>query len=107
MADADEIRADIERTRADLAQTVGALSEKLDPKEQARRRTRAAKAVVATRYAEAKSSAPPPVEHALDAIERASAPALAKAWADKRRTAVVVGAVLALLIVRRLRARPA
>jgi hypothetical protein len=34
----DEVRADIERTRAELAQTVGALTQRLDVKARARSR---------------------------------------------------------------------
>ncbi len=43
MSDADQLREEIERTRADLADTVDALSAKLDVKAQAQRRAVALK----------------------------------------------------------------
>lgn len=106
MADAAEIKADIDRTRADLADTVGALAEKLDPKEQARKRAHEARIRVHARYVQTRDSAPPQVRQALGAIEQAAAPVVARARCDPRRSGLVVGGlVLALFVIGRAQRR--
>jgi small-conductance mechanosensitive channel len=45
-ADEDELQADIERTREELGETLGALSDKLDVKSQVQRRAELAKDAV-------------------------------------------------------------
>lgn len=78
------MRADIAATRAELQDTVDALSEKLDVKAQAGKKIEAAKA-----------KAPEPVQQAVDTV----AP---------YRTQLALGAaaaVLVLLVVRRVRNR--
>jgi hypothetical protein len=106
MTDPDEIKADIERTRADLAETVDALTTKLDVKAQAKQRAADAQAKVGERLEALRSTAPEPVQQALARAGDAARPVAAKAAEDKRRTAVVAGgAVLLLLVVRRLRKR--
>jgi len=52
-AGVDELQADIERTRAELGQTVGALSDKLDVKGRAQQKAADAKDAVAQRSHEA------------------------------------------------------
>lgn len=101
---AREIKADIERTRAELAETVDALAAKLDVKAQARHRAHEAATQATEAVDRARAAAPAPVQQALDTIEEFSRPALAKAAEDKQRTALVLGgALLALLILRRTR----
>lgn len=104
--EAREIQKDIERTRAELAETVDALSAKLDVKAQAKQRAHEAGDTAAQTYQNAKSAAPPPVQQALDKVEQAAKPVFAKAAEDKRRTALVVGgALVVLLLLRRARRR--
>jgi len=106
MSDPDEIKAEIDRTRADLAETVGALSAKLDVKAQAKQRATQAQAKVGERLQALTASAPQPVQQALTRAGEVARPVAAKAGEDKRRTAAVAGgALLLLLIVRRVRRR--
>jgi hypothetical protein len=99
--DVGELKSDIERTRAELADTVDALAAKLDVKAQARHRahdaaTRASQAVERVRAA-----TPQPVQHALDAVGHASKPLVERAARNKKRTALIVGGVLAAVVVAR------
>jgi hypothetical protein len=104
MTDPEEIKADIEATRAELAETADALAAKLDVKAQANERLHAAGEKVTTSIGRARKAAPEPVQKALDKAEQAAQPVLAKAGEDKKRTAIIVaGAVFALIVVRRLR----
>jgi len=107
MSDETEaIKADIEQARAELAQTAGALAAKLDVKAQAERKMHEAGNRAAGAYESAKASAPEPVQKALTKAEQVSAPVVTKAAEDKRRTALVLlGAVAAALIARRLTRR--
>lgn len=109
MSDETEaIKADIEQARAELAQTADALAAKLDVKAQAERKVHEAGDRAAGKYASAKASAPVPVQQALTKVEHVGAPVVAKAADDKRRTALVIlGAVAAALIARRLARRAA
>jgi hypothetical protein len=101
------IKADIEATRAELAETADALAAKLDVKAQAGKKVHEAGAKVGEKYAHLRDSAPPPVQKALGKTGQAMSPVVAKAAADKRRTAMIVGgSVVALVVLRRiLRAR--
>lgn len=99
MADPEEIKADIDRTRVELAQTVGALAEKLDPREQTRKHANQAKAEVGARYVQVRDNAPLPVQRALDTIEHAAAPVAAKARQDKRKAAQIAGGIIVLLVI--------
>ena len=92
---ADEIRADIEEARAELADTVDRLTEKLDVKAQAGRKADQAKQAVAERAHHLKQSAPAPVADAADTL----AP---------YRKQIALGAAasfVAFIVVRRIRRR--
>lgn len=99
MTDPDQIKADIDAARAELAETADALAARLDVKAQANGRLHAAAHKVGQRYRSIRNSAPPPVQQALDTAERAAQPALAAAAADKKRTALVGAGVLAAVLV--------
>jgi hypothetical protein len=113
VSEANEIRDDLERTRAELADTIGALTSKLDVKSQARRRAHEAGDAAVLAYENAKASAPPEVRKVLSGAEEKLAPVAARAAEDKKRTASVVGGALVLLLLlrrvrrRSLRRRPA
>lgn len=99
MTEHDRLKADIEATRAELAETADALAARLDVKAQAERRVHEAGARVSSRYVEVRDSAPPPVRKALGAAEQA----MARAAKDKRATFVVLaGSVVVVLVVRRV-----
>jgi hypothetical protein len=104
MTDPELIKADIEATRAELAETADALAAKLDVKAQANYKLREAGERVAANIKRVRSAAPEPVQKAIDKAEQAARPALAKAGEDKKRTTMIAaGTVLALLVVRRVR----
>lgn len=105
MTDPDELKAEIERTRADLAETVDALTTKLDVKAQARQRAAQAQAKLGERVRALTASAPPQVQQALTRAGEAARPMAAKAQEDKRRTALIAGGVVLLLALRRARRR--
>lgn len=101
--ESEAIKADIEQARAELASTADALAAKLDVKAQAGRKVHEVGARVNTAYESAKSSTPPPVQSAWGKAEVAASPVLAKAAEDKKRTALIAGAVVvAALVVRRV-----
>jgi chromosome segregation ATPase len=105
MTDPDEIKAEIDRTRADLAETVDALTSKLDVKAHARQRAAQAQAKVGERLQALTASAPPQVQQALARAGEMARPVAAKAAEDKRRTAVVAGAVGMFFVLARARRR--
>lgn len=99
-----DIKADIEKTRAELADTVDSLTAKLDVKAQAKHRVQEVEQRAAQGYEQAKAKAPEPVRQAIGTVEQAARPLAAKATQDKQRTAMVAGGVVVLLvIVRRVR----
>lgn len=101
-----DIKADIEKTRAELADTVDSLTAKLDVKAQAKHRVHEVEQRAAQSYEQAKAKAPEPVRQAVDSVERAARPIATRAAQDKRRTALVAGGVLLLVVVvRRVRRR--
>lgn len=107
--EAELVREDIAQARADLADTVDALSEKLDVKQHAADRISEAKAKVAETAHHAKQSAPQPVQRALDTVGAKAGPT-AHRVAEKsapHRGKIIAGLVvstLVLVIVRRKRA---
>ena len=104
MSDVEDLKSEIEQTRAELADTVDALTAKLDVKAQASERAHELAGKAAARYEEAKSSAPEPVRQAIGTVEQAARPVVHKAKQDPRRAALIAGGVLvALLVLRRLR----
>ena len=101
-----EIEADIIATRAELAETADALAAKLDVKAQASHRVHEAGDKVSEKYGELKDKAPQPVQKVIGKTEQAVSPLVAQAAADKRRTFLVLGGVVAaILVVRRIRGR--
>lgn len=103
---ADAIKADIEATRAQLAQTADALAAKMDVKAQAGAKVQEVTDKAAGAYGSAKASAPEPVQKVIGRAEVAAQPVVAKAAEDKQRTALIAGGVLAaLLVLKRVRKR--
>jgi Protein of unknown function (DUF3618) len=104
MSSPDELKAEIEATRAELAQTADALAAKLDVKAQAKDRVHDVGDTVSAKYHQARSAAPEPVQKAIGQVGHAAEPVIRRAGEDKKRTALIVaGAVAALLVVRRIR----
>jgi hypothetical protein len=101
---ADEVRADIEATRAELADTVDALHDKLDVKGRAADKVAEAKQKVSDSAARAKAAAPPPVQHAIDRVGEKAEP-IAKQIAPHRGKIVagVAAVAVALLVLRKRR----
>ncbi|MEA2418884.1 MAG: hypothetical protein QOE60_1090 [Thermoleophilaceae bacterium] len=109
----EELRAEIDQTRVELAETVDALTAKLDVKSQARQKVDDVRTSVRARVTDqvtllsdrvttARQSAPVPVQNALDKAGSAAAPLVAKAKPYNRQILVsLAGSVLLLLIVRR------
>lgn len=102
----DAIRADIEEARAELADTVDRLTEKLDVKAQAGRKADQAKQAVALRAQHLKESAPAPVANTMDALGPV-AHKVNDATAPHRKQIALgaVASVVAFLVVRRIRRR--
>lgn len=108
LSEQDIVRSDIEQTRAELAQTVDALHDKLDVKARAGDKVADAKQKVSDGAARAKAAAPPQVQHALDAAGEKAGPVVAQvsAKAAPHRGKIIAGAVAAtvvLIVVRRRR----
>lgn len=104
----EEIKADIERTRAELADTVDQVADKLNVKSQVGHKAESIKETASERAAQAKAAAPPTVRHALDTVGEKAGPPAHRAnaavapYRGKIAAAVAVGAVI-LLVVRRKR----
>lgn len=105
--DPDAIRADIERTRSELSDTVNQLSDKLNVKSQAADKLTAAKQAVSERAAKAKAAAPPPVQHALDQAGAKAGPAARQVSqkAEPHRSKIIAGAIVGVLVLLILRRR--
>ncbi|MEO9138278.1 MAG: DUF3618 domain-containing protein [Jatrophihabitans sp.] len=104
--DADALKADIAATRAELAATADALAAKLDVKAQAQKKAQHVSEAASEKYAAAKDAAPEPVQKIIDRAQHAAQPVVGKATEDKKRTALIIGGALALVIVlRRVRNR--
>lgn len=105
--DPDAIRADIEATRAELAETVDALTAKLDVKGQASERADAAKAKVSEKAGQAKAAAPEPVQHAMDTVGAKAGPVThqvnVKTAPHRGKIIAGVGAGLVVLLILRRR----
>jgi uncharacterized protein YjbJ (UPF0337 family) len=106
---AEEIRTGIEQTRAELADTVDALTDKLNVKARAGDKVGEAKAKVSGAAAQAKAKAPEPVQHALETVGAKARPVAHQATEQMRpyRKEILVGvcasAATLLLILRRRR----
>jgi Protein of unknown function (DUF3618) len=108
LTEKDIVRSDIEQTRAELAATVDALSDKLDVKGRAGDKVTEVKAKVAETATHVKESAPPQVQHALDVAGQKAGPVVQRVseQAAPHRGKIIAGAAVAvvlLVIVRRRR----
>lgn len=101
----DEIRDEIEQTRAELGDTVDALTAKLDVKAQVKDRVAGAKTSVTDAAAKAKQAAPAPLQSALDQAQVKAAPLVEQARPYGKQIAAGVGAVLVLLLALRRRSK--
>lgn len=92
----DEIRAEIQRTRSELGDTVDALTNKLDVKAQAKQKVDSVRSTISDKAAQARQSAPAPVQKALDRTGEVTTPALQKAAPYTKQIALGVGGLLAV-----------
>jgi hypothetical protein len=104
--EADVVRADIAATRAELADTVDALTSKLDVKARASDKVSEVKQKAAATAERAKQAAPPPVQHALNAAGEKAAPVVHRVSTSAaphrgKIAAGVVALVIAVLTLRR------
>ena len=99
----DDLRQEIDATRADLADTVDALSAKLDVKAQAKAKADEVKTTMSDAAAKAKASTPPPVQRSIERAGSIIKPAAAKA--EPYRVQILAGAASVLVIVLLLRRR--
>lgn len=114
-SDPDAIRADIEQTRAELAETVDALGAKLNVKAQASDAITSAKQTVTDTVKDKAASAagsvrnvtPAPVQSALDTVGAKAAPVAHRvaATTEPYRGKVLAGAGIALLVLLIVRKR--
>ena len=105
----DAIRAEIERTRQDLSQSVDALSEKLDVKHQAASRMEAVKGAVSEKASQLAHAGSEQTRHVASVAGEAVAPVVEKArpiaaTAKRNRSRVVLAAGVGVLAVALLRA---
>jgi len=106
-----EIRADIERTREELAETAAAVAEKADVKAQATAKVDEVKQQAAAKAQEAKDKAQDVTAQAAakakEAAPESAAPAIEKAqrFANEKPLVVVAAAVLAVVVLGRLLSR--
>jgi Protein of unknown function (DUF3618) len=99
----DQLRAEIDKTRHDLGQTVDQLTTKLDVKAQAKQRIGSVKSTLTDKANQARHAAPAPVQKALDQAGTAAAPAVNKAAEYKKQIMLGAGAALLLLLLVRRR----
>jgi hypothetical protein len=100
----EHLQAEIEQTREQLGETVDQLAAKLDVKTQAKERVDAVKTTISDKAAQAKSAAPPQVQHALERAGSAAAPTVKKAKQYDKQLLIGAAALLLLFIlVRRWR----
>ena len=108
-ASVDEIRTEIEQTRAELAKTVDTLSDKVNVKARAGDKVGEARARVSGAAAQAKAKAPASVQHALDTVGAKAGPVAHQASEQirlyRKQILIGVGATAAalLLVLRRKR----
>ncbi len=102
-ASVDEIRTDVEQTRAELAKAVDALSDKVNVKARAGDKVGEAKAKVSGAAAQAKAKAPESVQRALDTVGAKAGPVAHQASEQirpyRKQILVGVGAIAAALLL--------
>jgi uncharacterized protein DUF3618 len=99
--EASVLRLEIEATREELAQTVGAIADKVNVKARAEEKVADAKHRVGEVAAQARNSAPPQVQHALDAVGERAAPVVERAAPYRKQIAIGALVVVVLMLVRR------
>lgn len=106
-AEADLVPADIAATRAELAETVDALTSKLDVKARASDKVSEVKQKAAATADRARQAAPPPVQHALDAAGEKAGPVVRRVstTAAPHRGKIAAGAVALVVLLLTLRRR--
>lgn len=108
---AADVREQIKNTRAELAETIGQLSDKADVKARASAKAHDAADKLTDVAAKAYDAAPPQVSHGLDIAAEKMAPAFsgakARAKANPKQAAIIVGVVVVLIVWRRKRKRAA
>lgn len=102
--DPDQLREEIERTRAEMSATVDAIADKVNVKAKAEEKVADVKQKVVDSAALAKQSAPAPVQSALDKAGPVAHQVSAKVGPHRNKVFLgAAGAVLLLLVVRRRR----
>jgi ElaB/YqjD/DUF883 family membrane-anchored ribosome-binding protein len=106
VTEADAVRADIEATRQELADTVNALTEKVNVKARAGDKAAELRQKLTEAAGRARAAAPPPVQRALDATGQKAGPMASRisAQAAPYRGKIIAGSavlVAALLVLRR------
>jgi hypothetical protein len=100
--DADELRADIVATRAELGDTMDRLVAKLDVKGRATHRVDEVRSAARDKVVQAKQAAPVPVRHALDRAGGTLAPVLEQVRPYRKQIALaVVGVLLVSVLAKR------
>ncbi len=103
--DVEGLRAEVDRTREDLGETIDELAGRLDVTDQAQRQVDHARAVAADAFTSAKDRAPEPVQHAVDRASERVGPLVAetKQRAQPYRKQLVIGGLVALVLLTLLR----
>ncbi len=96
---AEQLRRDIEHTRADLRDTVDELSTRLDVKARAKRRLHDAKVSVADAATRLKQGSPEPVRRALDRVGPAVESTRERAREHRGEVVAGMGAAVLLLLL--------
>ena len=100
---AQQLRRDIEHTRADLRDTVDELSMRLDVKAKARRRLHDMNATVADAATRLKKRLPEPVRRSIDRVGASAGPAVEstreQVRAHRKEIVLATGSAVALLVV--------
>lgn len=98
----DELREEIEQTRTEMADTVDALSGKLDVKTQAKQKLDGVRSTISVKANSARQSVPAPVQNAMGKAGTAAAPLADKARPYAKQIAGgVVGLLVLLRVIRR------
>ena len=99
----EQIRADIDKTRAELGDTVEALAEKTDVKAQAKAKVEDVKEQAKAKVEEVKAAAPESPGEAAQQAQAAAQQVQAKAKQDPKPFAIAGGVVVLFLLWRWLR----
>jgi hypothetical protein len=97
----EHLRAEFDHARENPDETVDQLAANQDVKAQAKERVDAVKSTISDRAAQAKNAAPPPVQHAMEQVGSAAAPALEKARQHNKQ--LLIGAAVLLFLLFLLR----